>query len=146
MSMELRDYVDVVRKRWRIIALVTIAFVALSSLWTMTTPRLYASTTQFFVSTAGDTNAASLQQGNSFTQARVKSYAQLLELPLILDPVIASTGLQTSAEQLARQVTSTIPLDTVVIDDTRFSNVIEKGAGHWRDLPADDLGDREGAG
>ncbi|MCU1537942.1 MAG: cell shape-determining protein [Humibacillus sp.] len=116
--MELRDYVDVARKRWRVVALVTLALVAISALWTMTTPRLYASTTRFFVSTSGDTNAASLQQGNSFTQARVKSYAQLLELPLILDPVIASSGLATTADQLARQVTSTIPLDTVVIEVT----------------------------
>jgi len=116
--VELRDYLEVARKRWRLIAVVTLSVLAISAVWTILSPRVYASTTQFFVSTSGDANAASLQQGNTFTQARVKSYTQLLESPRVLDPVIASTGIDTTAQELAKQVTSTVPLDTVVIEVT----------------------------
>jgi capsular exopolysaccharide synthesis family protein len=116
--VELRDYLDVARKRWRVIVAVTLAVVAAAALWTATTTRTYASTTQFFVSTSGGDNAASLQQGNSFTQARVKSYTQLLESPKILDPVIAATGLDTTAAALAGHISATVPLDTVVIEVT----------------------------
>ncbi|MCU1537400.1 MAG: Chromosome partitioning protein [Humibacillus sp.] len=118
--MELRDYVEVVRKRWRIVALVALSVLAAAAVWTILTPKTYAATTQFFVSTtaAGDTNAASLQQGNTFTQARVKSYTQLLTSPKVLDPVIADAGLDISAEALAKQISAAVPLDTVVIEVT----------------------------
>ncbi|MDN5797012.1 MAG: polysaccharide biosynthesis tyrosine autokinase [Intrasporangium sp.] len=116
--MELQDYLLVLRKRWRIIALVTLLTVGLAAVFTMVTTRTYAATTQFFVSTSGGDNAAALQQGNSFTQQRVKSYSQLLESPKVLDPVIADLDLDLTAGQLASQVSATIPLDTVIIEVT----------------------------
>jgi capsular exopolysaccharide synthesis family protein len=118
--VELRDYLEVARKRWRLIAVVALAVLAAAAVWTILTPKTYAATTQFFVSTttSGDSNAASLQQGNTFTQARVKSYTQLLTSPKVLDPVIADAGIAISAEDLSKQITATVPLDTVVIGVT----------------------------
>ncbi|CAN7469709.1 polysaccharide biosynthesis tyrosine autokinase [Terrabacter sp. LjRoot27] len=114
--MELQDYLNVIRKRWMIIAAVALVTLGLAAAYTALTPRTYAATTQFFVSTSGDDTTSSLAQGNTFTQARVKSYSQLLESPKVLDPVIKKVGLDTTADRLASQVTSTIPLDTVIID------------------------------
>ena len=116
--MELQDYLLVLRKRWRVIAFVTLLTVGLAATFTMATTKTYAATTQFFVSTAGGDNAAALQQGNSFTQQRVKSYSQLLESPKVLEPVITDLGLNTTAAKLADQVSATIPLDTVIIEVT----------------------------
>src|SRR6478735_8306035 len=99
-----------------IIAAVTLVTLGLAAAYTALSPRTYAATTQFFVSTSGDDTTSSLAQGNTFTQARVKSYSQLLESPKVLDPVIKKVGLDTTADRLAAQVTSTIPLDTVIID------------------------------
>ena len=65
-------------------------------------PRTYAATTQFFVSTSGDDTTSALQQGNTFTQARVKTYAQLLETAKVLNPVISKSGLKTTADKLCR--------------------------------------------
>lgn len=113
--MELQDYLNVVRKRWRTIALVALVVMALAAAYTIASTKVYSSTTQFFVSTAGG-DVSQLQQGNTFTQQRVKSYAQLIETPRVLDPVIADLGLDASAEKLAEQVTATVPLDTVLID------------------------------
>ncbi|MGO4601089.1 polysaccharide biosynthesis tyrosine autokinase [Terrabacter sp. 2YAF2] len=114
--MELQDYLNVIRKRWMIIAALTLVTLGLAAAYTTLAPRSYAATTQFFVSTSGDETASALQQANTFTQARVKSYSQLLDSPKVLDPVIKQVGLSTTADKLAEHVTPTIPLDTVIID------------------------------
>ncbi|EWT06971.1 chromosome partitioning protein [Intrasporangium chromatireducens Q5-1] len=116
--MELQDYLRVVRKRWRVIAFVTLLVLALSAAFTMMSTKIYASTTQFFVSTSVGDNVAALQQGNTFTQQRVKSYSQLLESPKVLDPVIEDLGLEVTPDTLASQVSSTVPLDTVILEVT----------------------------
>ncbi|MEP7334108.1 MAG: polysaccharide biosynthesis tyrosine autokinase [Terracoccus sp.] len=116
--MELQDYLRVLRKRWRVISFVTLLVVALAAGITLATTKTYAASTQFFVSTSGNDNVAALQQGNTFTQARVKSYSQLIESPKVLSPVIADLRLDLTPEQLAAKVSSTIPLDTVIIEVT----------------------------
>lgn len=126
--MELQDYLRVVRKRWRIIAFVTLLVIALAAMFTMLSTKVYASTTQFFVSTSGGDNVAALQQGNTFTQQRVKSYSQLLKSPKVLDPVIEDLGLQTTADQLANKVSSTIPLDTVILEVTVTDPIPDQAA------------------
>lgn len=116
--MELRDYLRVIRKRWRLIAVVTLATLALAALATMLSPKVYSASTQFFVSTSGADNADQLYLGSNFTQQRVKSYSQLLETPKVLGPVVDKLQLNTTAEQLAGQVSATVPLDTVLIEVT----------------------------
>src|SRR5690242_8743870 len=101
-----------------IIAAVTLVTLGFAAAYTALTPRTYAATTQFFVSTAGDDTNSSLQQGNTFTQARVKTYAQLLQRSEVLNPVIEKANLKTTATKLGDQITATIPLDTILIDVT----------------------------
>lgn len=114
--MELQDYLRVVSKRWRVIALVTLLTVAAAAAATLLSPNVYQSKVQFFVSTADSSNSGQLLQGSTFTQQRVKSYSQLLTTPKVLTPVIQQLGLAMTPEQLARSVTATVPLDTVLID------------------------------
>lgn len=116
--MDLHDYLRVLRKRWKVLVLTTLLAVGAATGYTALSDNVYAASTQFFVSTSGGDNAASLQQGNTFTQQRVKSYAQLIESPKILDPVVAELQLPESAADLARTVSTAIPLDTVIIDVT----------------------------
>ncbi|GAA3711891.1 polysaccharide biosynthesis tyrosine autokinase [Terrabacter ginsenosidimutans] len=114
--MELQDYLNVIRKRWMIIAAVTLLTLGLAAAYTALSPRTYASSTRFFVSTTNDDSASSLQQGGTFTQARVKTYAQVLKDPNVLGPVIDNLGLKSTSDQLADRVSTTVPLDTVLID------------------------------
>ncbi len=107
--MELRDYLRILCKRWRIIALVAVFVVGASVVLTALTPRTYSAQTQSFISTSGADNNGSLLQGNAFTQQRVKSYAQLLETPKVLDPVIDKLKLATTADELAAHVAATVP-------------------------------------
>ena len=68
-TVELQDYLNVIRKRWMIIAAVALVTLGLAAAYTALTPRTYAATTQFYVSTSGDDSASSLQQGNTFSQS-----------------------------------------------------------------------------
>ncbi|GAA2743619.1 polysaccharide biosynthesis tyrosine autokinase [Terrabacter aerolatus] len=116
--MELQDYLNVIRKRWMIIAAVTLVTLGLAAAYTALSPRTYSSSTRFFVQTTSDDTTSSLAQGNTFTQARVKTYAQILTDPTVLQPVIDSVRLSSTTDQLAGRVTSSIPLDTGLIDVT----------------------------
>ena len=112
--MELQDYLLVVRKRWRIIALVVLVAVGLASVASALSTRMYEAKTQFFVSTTGASDSVALLQGSTFTQQRVKSYAQLLTTPRILTPVADAAGIDQAG--LSSRVAATTPPDTVLID------------------------------
>lgn len=76
----------------------------------------YTAETQLFVAIQGSGSVTELQQGNSFSQARVQSYVKTVRTPVVLQPAIDSLGLQTSASQLAQRVTATADLNTVLIN------------------------------
>ena len=114
--MELKDYIRIIRKRWRIIIAAMLVVLAGAALATALSPKVYEANTQLFVSTSGGNDTSALLQGSSFTQARVKSYADVIATPKVLDPVIEGLKLDTSAEKLATQITATVPLDTVLIE------------------------------
>jgi polysaccharide biosynthesis transport protein len=114
-SVELKDYIRIIRKRWRIIIAAMLVVLAGAALATLLSPKVYEAQTQLFVSTSGGNDTSALLQGSSFTQARVISYADVITTPKVLDPVIASLKLNTTADKLAGQITATVPLNTVLI-------------------------------
>jgi succinoglycan biosynthesis transport protein ExoP len=116
--VELRDYLRVLRKRW--IAIIVLTFLGGASAATasfLITP-LYQTSTIVFVAVQSSDSAQDLANGNSFTQGQVKSYAEAVSTPLVLDPVISKLGLDESAADLAKAVTGTSTLDTVNITIT----------------------------
>lgn len=114
--MELKDYIRIIRKRWRVIVAATLVVLAGAALATTLSPRIYEAKTQLFVSTSGGVDTGALLQGSNFTQQRVKSYADVITTPKVLDPVIETLGLNTTAAKLGTQITATVPLDTVLIE------------------------------
>ena len=80
-TVDLHDYLRVVRKRWRTITAVTLLLVAVAALLTLSSPKVYQAHTQLFVSTSGSSDSTQLLQGNTFTQERVKSYAAIVSSP-----------------------------------------------------------------
>lgn len=111
--MELQDYLMVVRKRWRVILLVVLLCVGLAAAVTLAQTKVYQSRIQFFVTTTGSEDSGALLQGSTFTQQRVKSYAQLLTTPRILTPVAEAVGV---TGDISGKVTATTPPDTVLIE------------------------------
>ena len=115
MLVELQDYLRILKKRWITIVITTLAVIGIAALLTGLQTKQYTSQTQFFVSVSGaDTTA--LQQGSTFTQERVKSYAQLLKTPRALDPVVKELGDDTKVGDLASAITVTTPPETVLLE------------------------------
>ncbi len=116
--MDLRDYLRVLRTRWRLIALSSILGVGAAVAATLgATPR-YQASAQLFVSTAAGPEASigGLQQGGQFAQQRVKSYADIVDSPPVLNAVIDDLDLTVSQQRLEERISAQAPLDTVLIN------------------------------
>src|SRR4051794_14933907 len=115
--VDLRDYMRLVRKRWRIIsACVLLALMGAAAL-TALAQKMYSAQAQVIISaqtTADDLTSA--LQGSSFTQQRVKSYAVIVDTPSITQPVVDSLKLDITAQQLAHKISASNPLDTFLLN------------------------------
>lgn len=113
--MELRYYLRILRRNWIAILGLTILGGVVGGVYTLVTPPTYIAKTQLFVAIQNSGSVSELQQGNTFTQARVQSYVETVGTPAVLQPVIDSLDLNISAPQLETQVTATSDLNTVLI-------------------------------
>jgi polysaccharide biosynthesis transport protein len=119
--VELRDYIRILRHSWILIVALTLVGVAAAAGYSLLQTPMFSSSAKVFVSTSGGDTVTDLQQGNSFTQQRVKTYADLATTPIVLLPVIADLGLDLTSDQLAGSVTAAAPLDTTLIEITATS-------------------------
>ncbi len=112
--------------RRRLVLLTSLTFLGLSLSVFLTgkiTPQ-YESTATIFVSTppsvsgleaTSSNKLGELATGNSFTQARVKSYATIVNNEATLLPVINELGLEYDLKTLSQKVSATAPADTVLM-------------------------------
>ena len=119
--MELSEYVRILRKNLVMILVLTLLGLGVASVYTMTRVPVYESTSTVFVSTQGGSTAAELQQGSSFTQARINTYVGLVTTPVVLNPVISELGLRTTAERMSQEVSASASLNSTLIT-VRVSN------------------------
>jgi capsular exopolysaccharide synthesis family protein len=97
----------------------TLVAVLAAAAATATATRTYESTTQLFVSAQNSENTLSgIAQGGQFTQQRVKSYADIVDSPLVTETVVRDLKLGITPAQLAKQIRTSVPLDTVLINIT----------------------------
>lgn len=80
------------------------------------TQPTYTAKTQLFVAIQSSGSVTELQQGNTFTQARIQSYVSTATTPAVLQPVIDSLGLDMSPSELAQSIVASSSSDTVLID------------------------------
>lgn len=113
--MELREYVQVIRRRWRAVVATLLACLTLAAAYILLVPQTYEARTTLFVST-GAQDPTQLLQGGNFAQQRVKSYVRAITSPTVLGPVIDELGLHLGVDQLQDHITASVPLDTVLID------------------------------
>ena len=115
-SMELVSYWRLLVQSRRVIAVTTLSGLLISFLVTISMTPIYKSSAQLFVSTpASAIDISTLLTGSSFSQQRVKSYAQIINSPVNLEPVVKELKLNISAEELSKNITASAPLDTVLI-------------------------------
>jgi len=115
--MDIRDFYRlVIRNLWRIILSITFG-ISLSLAITLNTPKSYTAQAQLFVSTPpAALDIGLLATGGNFTQQRVKTYANVINGPDTLRPVIEALALDLEWFELAKKVRGSAPLDTSLIN------------------------------
>lgn len=113
--MDLRDYMRIMRRYWLVISTFVLLGLFVGGAASFLTRPTYAAETQLFVAIQSSGSVQDLQQGNTFSQARVQSYVKTIDSPVVLDPVIDALGLETTAEGLASKVSATTDANTVLI-------------------------------
>ncbi|MFD5213439.1 polysaccharide biosynthesis tyrosine autokinase [Microbacterium sp. NPDC058345] len=116
--MELRDYLHVLRKYAVLIVITTLVGVGAAAVWSLTRTPLYNASSTVYVSTQSSDSVAELQQGQTFTQSRVATYAALATTPVVIDPIITELGLDTTADSQAARVKATVETGTNLITIT----------------------------
>lgn len=113
--MTLQDYLRVLRERWRVvIAAVLIALVAAGAAWFLRPAEYTAQLTLYVSSQGGDSTSAAFQ-GAQLSQQRVTSYVELVSSRRVSEDVIAELGLGVAPESLAKRITASSALDSVLI-------------------------------
>lgn len=115
-GLDMRDYLRILRRNWILLTAITLAGVLIGGAASILTKPTYTSETQLFVAIQNSGSAQELQQGNTFSQARVQSYVKTVDSPVVLQPAIDALGLTATSEQLASQVEASTDLNTVLIN------------------------------
>ncbi|WP_295789495.1 polysaccharide biosynthesis tyrosine autokinase [uncultured Microbacterium sp.] len=126
--MELSEYLRILRKNWLPIVLLTALGLLGSIAFTFSRTPIYESSSTIFVSTQAGSTAAELQQGSSFTQARINTYVGLVKTPIVLDPVISGLDLQQSAQTLSESVNASAAANSTLITITAADASSEQAA------------------
>lgn len=116
--MDLRYYLNVARRHWLILVVSILMGVALAGTYLYSATPQYTATSSVLVVTDPGKTTTGLVQSNDFSQSQIKSYIAIATKPIVMNRVIRSVGLDTTAEDLADQVQVTSPLNTVVITIT----------------------------
>ena len=116
-TVDLRDYLDILRARWRLITVTTLLGVVAAALASMLATPQYTATASTFVSVrGGDSTVGTALQGSLFAQDRVKSYVDVVKADGVMGAVIDELGVPLSPSQLAAKIDVNNPLDTVTLE------------------------------
>lgn len=113
--MELRDYLAIMRTRWRTV----VAAVVLSALcglgYSLATPATYTASASAYLSVSVGQSSGQLARGFAYAQSLATMYSRVATQPIVLQPVIMDLGLETTAAELAEHIVARTPQDTVII-------------------------------
>lgn len=113
--MELRDYLRILRRNWVVVVVFSLVGLLAGGGISILTKATYTAETQLFVAIQSSGTVQELQQGNTFSQARVQSYVKTVDTPVVLQPAIDALGIDTTSEELAAKVTAKTDVNTVLI-------------------------------
>lgn len=114
-ALDIRDVVTLARRNWLVIVSMLLLGIVAGGVFSLLQKPTYTSETELFVAIQNSGSVQELQQGNTFTQARVQSYVKAATTPVVLQPAIDSLGLSVRPQDLAERVTASADLNTVLI-------------------------------
>ncbi|WP_367322990.1 polysaccharide biosynthesis tyrosine autokinase [Streptomyces sp. HUAS ZL42] len=116
--MDLHGFLKALSRRWpTVLVCLVLALSAAVAVTAWSTPE-YEARTQLFVAARTNQDTAQLNEGQSFSQARVQSYAAIVPTRQVTGPVVRELKLHTTPEELASRISAEAPLNTVLINIT----------------------------
>lgn len=116
-SVDLRDYLDILRARWKLIMVTTLVGVMAAAIASMlATPMYQSCTTRFVSANDGTANLGTAYTGSLFTQQRVKSYVEAVTSTPVMQSVVEELGVPLTPEAVAAKIDVNNPLDTVNLE------------------------------
>ena len=113
--MDTREFFRLLQRRWATITVFVLVGVIGALILTFTQTPKYNAESKVFVSTTSASSVQDLTQGTTFTQAVLKSYADVATTPIVLDQVAKADGVTRSPTLLATEVTADAPADSAVL-------------------------------
>ncbi len=110
--MELKDYWQTIRRRWKVVLLCLFATIAGAALLNWQTTPQYDSTAQLFISTR-ESDTADAYQGGLFASQRVTSYADLVETRKLAEQVAEELEGTVDPDDLREAVEAEVVPETV---------------------------------
>jgi non-specific protein-tyrosine kinase len=128
--MELKQYWNLILRNLSMVTAFTLIFGFLGLIISFLTPKMYSAESQLFVSTPTSiVDIAAMAQGSNFSQQRVISYARVVSGPATLVPVISDLKLKMTPSELAKKISASAPLGTVLLNiEVRDSSPIRAAA------------------
>jgi len=120
--MDLRRYLQALRKFWWVIAIPTVLGGVLGAYATSTAVPEYQGSVTFFVKTLQDSTPNAAFQGDQFAQRRVNSYVALLSTERFAEAVIENTGVGLTPKQVSKMMGATGDVNTVLLTATVTSD------------------------
>jgi receptor protein-tyrosine kinase len=115
-SVNLMDYVKVLRSRWITVCATTLLAVLAAIAYTWSSTPQYQASTQLYVASSAGSTVADLYQGNRLSQERVLSYTQLLMGETLAQRTVDRLGLEMPPSSLRARVKAISKPNTVLID------------------------------
>jgi capsular exopolysaccharide synthesis family protein len=119
---------EALRKFWLLIVGLALLGGGIGYAVSAATQPEYESRASLYFSLSQGTSGSDLNQGSTYTQNQMLSFARIATSSRVLDRVIDDLGLDTTPRDLARSVAVAIPQDTVVLDVTATSTDPAKAA------------------
>ncbi len=117
--MDLREHLDMLRTRWRLIVVCALLGLIAGAAASMATTPVYKATTTLFVSASDSSlNVGTAYTGSLFTQQRVKSYVDVVTSTPVTQAVVDDLDLPITSDALAAKLSVNNPLDTVLLQVT----------------------------
>lgn len=138
-NVEIADYLRAIRRRWVVVVTATVLAMFLSTLLALFLPKEYESQASLVVTVRGSKAVTDLSSASAFLTAVLPTYVRLGSSSLVLDPVIRDLGLDTTSDDLAKQLTIQQSPETYVIDVTA-KDATAQGASAIAGAVANEMG------
>ncbi|MFE4196026.1 polysaccharide biosynthesis tyrosine autokinase [Paenarthrobacter sp. NPDC056912] len=114
-GMSGNDLLSAVRSHWIGILLISVVSIGGSLGWYALQPKVYAAESSGIVVATGAENLGLSLAGDNLAKSKAKSYQSVGESTKVAESVVEKLGLKASAQDIARTITVSVPLDSVEI-------------------------------